>query len=160
MRRSVANNYNDHLHGYFYLLVCALKILLFKMLSLYIFTVVKLILGEVQISIYIYVIIFLLGACSVNIIYFVSTFWNDFYFFGTMINSNCWTFCQLKLFFRILEPSFLISRFPQKKIRQFKDEFIEVKVATQSNACTALSDVLSSFFKTFANIPKTTTVGR
>ena len=38
MRRSVANNYNNYLHGYLYLLVCALKILLFKMLSLYIYS--------------------------------------------------------------------------------------------------------------------------
>ena len=126
----------------------------------YIFTVVKLILGEVQTSIYIYVIILLLVACSVNIIYFVSTFWNDFYFFGTKFNSNCWTFCQWKLFFRILEPSFLISRFPQKKIREFKVEFIEANVADQSNKSTTLSGILSSRFKIFPNIPQTTTLGR
>ena len=108
---------------------------------------------------YIYTSLFSLpGACSVISIYFLSTFWNDFYFFWTTFNSNSWTCCRLKHFFRTLEPSFLISLFPQKNIRQFKDEFIEVNVTAYSSAFTVLIGILSSWFKICANIPKTTTV--
>ena len=160
MRHFLANNYINHIHRCIYLLVCALKTLLFKSWA-YIFTVVMETLGQVQISIYIYVIIFFARRVfRKQYLFCVYTFWNDFYFFWTTFNTNCWTCWRLKHFFSILEPSFLISLFPQKNIRQFKDEFIEVKVAAHSIALTVLSGILSSWFKTCENIPKTTTVGR
>ena len=77
----------------------------------------------------------------------------------TTFNSDCWSSWRWKHFFRNLEPSFLSSLFPQKKIRQFNVEFIDANVADQSNAVCSVLDALSPWFKLYA-IPKTTTVGR
>ena len=57
--------------------------------------------------------------------------------------------CHENTFVKILEPSFLISRFPQKKTKQFKVEFIEANVVDQSSAFTTLLGVFALRCKGF-----------
>ena len=124
-------------------------------ISLYRFRYWPLYIYRIQMTLFICKVIWTASSCTyVFIPSFLFHIWTTF-------NSNCWSSCRRwKHFFAIWEPSFLISLFLQKQIRQFKVEFEEMNVFPQAIAFSKLSALLSLSPVKIFPIPWRTTIGR